>query len=928
MRLDRTIAALAVILACWPFASPISAQTDSATALRQGRIVGRVLDATTGDPIAGAQVSIDGTPFATRTDVTGRYTLSNVPGGSYTLTVRTIGYAAKAISGVMVNGEPAVLDIRMTPSAIEVSAVAVTAEAERGSVSSALEEQRRSNQITNVVTAEQIRKSPDSDAGQAVQRVSGVTVQDGKFVFVRGLGERYTTTSLNGVRIPSPEPERKVVPLDLFPSGLLEGITTGKTFTVDQPGDFSGAQVNLRTREFLAHRMLRLSTTAGFNSAATGLLLPHAPTAGPEWLGFAGADRALPAAARSAGNLTGLTQSQLNDVAASFRNVWASRADEGSPNGSWSLSLGGEDPILGALLNYTGSLTYSYGQEVRRDERRALAVPGVSGGLDRENVFTGMTGRTSVLWGGMLNLSTRLGGTNRLALSNTVTQSGDNEAMHIAGFHNDLSQSLDITRLTFTERRVRSHQLRGDHLIANRHALDWSGALSAVRRLEPDRSDLVYQTTIDSVTGASHPYAWFGGSRSATKTFSDVSETGHEGAINYRHVIGSSDHASALKIGLYYRATDRNADTRAFDILNLALTDQEREQSASVIFDGTYAEQGRFFLAANAALGRYSAADRLIAGYAQGEAALSGRVRLIGGVRVERSRIRVSSTTFDRGDLTTHLQNTDLLPSLGATIRLRETQNLRLSASQTLARPEYRELSPTPALDVLGGQSLRGNPDLRRSLIQNLDARWEWYPTPGQVVSIALFAKRFQAPIERILVQRAGGGEPEVSFANATTAHNYGLELEVRRTLGDVVSVLTPFTLFANATLMRSSIRPGNDSISSLTSDNRPMVGQAKYVLNSGLSYTSSGGSVSATVLYNVVGPRIYEAALAPLPDVYELRRHIVDASVQLPFLAGMVVKLDGKNLLDAPIRLTQGTVDRLYYRTGRVFSLGLSWQP
>jgi TonB-dependent receptor len=537
-----------------------------------------------------------------------------------------------------------------------------------------------------------------------------------------------------------------------------------------------------------------------------------------------------------------------------------------------------------------------------------------------------MTGRTSVLWGGMLNLSTRLGGTNRISLNNTVTQSGDNEALSLAGFHNDLVQTLDITRLTFTERRVRSHQLRGEHLIANRHALDWSAALSSVRRVEPDRSDLVYQTTIDA-SGRSHPYAWFGGSRSATKTFSDVAESGYEGAINYRHQLGSAEQSSALKVGVYYRETDRTADTRAFDILNLGLTDQERRQSAAVIFDGTYAQDGRFFLGANAALGRYAAADRLIAGYLQAEAALGG-VRLIGGARVERSRIRVSSTTFDRGDETSILHNTDLLPSLSATIRVGTTQHLRLSASQTLARPEYRELSPTPALDVLGGQSLRGNPDLRRSLIQNLDARWEWYPTPGQVISVALFAKRFEAPIERILVQRAGGGEPEVTFANATAAHNYGVEVELRRNLGSLAPVLAPFSLFANATVMHSNIRPGNDSLSSLTSSSRPMVGQAKYVLNTGLSYTSMGGGVSATVLYNVVGPRIYEAALAPLPDVFEYRRDIIDASLQLPFISGFDLKLDAKNLLDAPVRLFQGDVERHYYRTGRVFSLGLSWQP
>jgi outer membrane receptor protein involved in Fe transport len=196
------------------------------------------------------------------------------------------------------------------------------------------------------------------------------------------------------------------------------------------------------------------------------------------------------------------------------------------------------------------------------------------------------------------------------------------------------------------------------------------------------------------------------------------------------------------------------------------------------------------------------------------------------------------------------------------------------------------------------------------------------------VVSVAGFAKRFSAPIERVLIQRSDGNEPEATFVNATGASNLGLELEVRRTLGIVSPALVPFTVFANATLMRSTIEPGNDSLASLTSASRPMVGQAGYVVNAGLGYTHPAGRLSATVLYNVVGRRIHEAAIYPLPDVYEEPRQLLDLSLQIPVTANTAVRLDGKNLLDAPYRLTQGTVDRHTYRTGRVFSVGVSWQP
>ncbi len=261
-----------------------------------GRIVGRVVEAGQGAPISGAQVELVGGDAIVVSALDGRFALTGVPVGPATVRVRMIGYAAKLVSGIAVRaGETVAQDISLEPATVEVAEIAVTSEAERGSVSRALDEQRNAVGVVNAVSREQIQRSPDSDAGQAVQRVSGVTVQDGKYVFVRGLGERYTTTSLNGARVPSPEPERKVVPLDMFPSSLIETITTSKTYTPDQSGDFSGAQVDIRTREFPGRRQLSLAVTSGFNTEATRGSVPAAPTSGGEWLALTGAERRLPA---------------------------------------------------------------------------------------------------------------------------------------------------------------------------------------------------------------------------------------------------------------------------------------------------------------------------------------------------------------------------------------------------------------------------------------------------------------------------------------------------------------------------------------------------------------------------------------------------------------------------------------------------------
>src|SRR5690606_25701971 len=238
--------------------------------------------------------------------------------------------------------------------------LAVTAGDARGTVARALELQRNAASIASAVTAEQISRSPDGDAAAAVRRVSGVTVPDGKDVFVRGLGERYTTASLNGARIPSPEPERKVVPLDLFPSGLLETIMTSKTFTPDQPGDFSGAQVDIRTREFPAERVISHSLSIGYNAAATGRTVLAAPAHGLEWLGFGAAERALPAVVARAGNLDPPpSREEISRIVGAFRDVWSAERRNGAPNLSLSASLGGTDPIFGRPIGYLASATYS-----------------------------------------------------------------------------------------------------------------------------------------------------------------------------------------------------------------------------------------------------------------------------------------------------------------------------------------------------------------------------------------------------------------------------------------------------------------------------------------------------------------------------------------------------------------------------------------
>jgi outer membrane receptor protein involved in Fe transport len=250
-----------------------------------------------------------------------------------------------------------------------------------------------------------------------------------------------------------------------------------------------------------------------------------------------------------------------------------------------------------------------------------------------------------------------------------------------------------------------------------------------------------------------------------------------------------------------------------------------------------------------------------------------------------------------------------------------------LSLSRTLARPEYRELSPIKSRDVLNGDDLEGNPNLERTRIENADLRWEWYPTSGEVLSVAVFAKRFDQPIERVY-RAAGANSRFVAYVNAKEASNFGVELEARKDLSFLGSALRPFTLFSNVTLMNSKITLDDSSRAAATNPTRSMVGQAPYVLNLGLTGSTESGAASATLLYNRVGERIDAAGDTPLPDVKELPRNVLDLALRFPIIGALSGRFDAKNLLDAPYETVQGTVTREFYRVGRTFQLGFIWKP
>lgn len=907
---------LAIAAAVVP-ASIVAAQGADAPV---GRITGRVIDTKSGQGIPAAGVQIVGTTIGAQSGVDGRYTIVRVPAGTTTLQVRRIGYGPKTVTGIVVPANGAIeLDISLNSADVQLAAISVTATKEKGTVNEALNQQKNATNAVNAITAEQIARSPDSDAAQAAQRVSGVTVQDGKYLQVRGLGERYTTASLNGARIPSPEPERKVVPLDLFPAGLLQDVTTTKTFTPDQPGDFAGANVNIRTKEFPASRQINYSTSFGANSRVLGQTLPFAPRAGGELLGFANSSRQVPQAIAQANFLGSVPQSQYNQMALQQRNVWNAAPRNGGMNGSFGASTGG-NTIFGKRLGYVVSANYGYTEETRSDERFAVGNQGPNNTVVPLTSVSGTTGRSSVQWGGIANFSKLIGKSSRVSLNTTATRSADNEARTDRGFDENLSDSIARTTLRYVERGVATITGQGEHQIGDRNKTAWSATYASTTRREPDRSDIVYSR------GSNGQYSLLASLDGARRLYFNLNETNNTAQIDHTINVGNVANQNMLKFGAYARATDRTAEAPIYSFISRA-PENIRSQSADVIFGSAQAcaTCNEINVQPIGQAGSYTAQDRTMAGYLMTDWGFGEKVRVIAGARVEQANIDVSSSTQGGFTAAAKLDNTDVLPSLLINTKLTENQNLRFGITRTLARPEYRELAPVTFRDVLGGVSVTGNDKLKRSLIDNVDLRYEAFPNSGEVLSIGVFAKQFDRPIER--VESATSGAYQARFQNALKAVNVGVELEARKQLGFLGEWAMPFTGFSNVTIMRSSVDLDTTTGLTVTDKSRRLVGQAPFVVNAGLSYSSESGRTNATILYNVVGDRIYAAGVTPLPNIVEKSRQVVDLSLRFPVMGSLAARVDARNLLDARYRFMQGNLEREGYNSGRTFSVGFSWQ-
>lgn len=912
-------------------AQPLSAQT--------GSIVGRVLNGQTAEPVVSAQVFVvDGA--GSLSDLDGRYIIRNVPVGTVDLQVQVIGFAAKTITGVTVtDGQTTTIDVTVEPSAIALEGITVSAAVERGSTTSLLTERARASVVQDAIGADQISRSPDGDAAEALKRVPGLSVVDGKFAYVRGLGERYSSTTLNGSPLASPVPDKKVIPLDLFPSGFLESIVTSKSYSPDQPGDYAGGLVQLKTRSFPSERVLSFSVSGGWNSTSTfadGLGYAGGDL---DFLGFDDGTRDLPSAIPLDRPLnTGyFATGDLYELGRSFTGDWGPTAQTSlPPNGSLGISYGddigiGDDQRFG----FIASVNYSSSHTIKTDVvERVFASAGVD---DPEVDYSGEITERSVTLGGMLNATYQFAPTQEIKLSTVYNHIGDDIARSLTGFNLDSNTDQLNTRLQYLSQSMINAQLSGEHLLSflNDATFDWRGGLSKAVRFEPNTREVLYRETEDG------RFLFDTFIQSGSVFHQDMNDDGTSAGANLKLPFEFRDLPSSFSVGGSFDRRTRDNYTRRFRYLpapGAVLGDEFREQQPNDLFQPSNVGPAGFIIQEGTFPGdNYDAEETITGVYAKTDLELLPRLRLSGGVRYETTAQRVDPRYFfdtDQEPLEgADQEEQDLLPALNLTFAVTDAVNLRASASRTLARPQLRELAPFGFADYAGGFLVAGNPQLGRSLVQNYDLRWEWFPTPSAVFAISGFYKKFDEPIEVLVLPSS---ELIKSWVNADGATNYGAEFEIRSDLGFLGEGLENLSFNGNVTVVTSDVQTGNDAriyvpgvgptTIAVVDRERALQGQSPYVANFGLSWFDPATSWSASFLFNRFGNRIDAVGGQGTPDILEEARNQLDVVVEAPIGAGWKAKLSASRLLGNEVRYIQGGGLVRGYDRGRAISFGLSW--
>ncbi len=898
----------------------------------KGAIVGVVTDSKFSEAIIEAQITVIGRKEKTFTDPDGKFRLE-LPPGVYNIRIAYEMHQPTRIDKIRVEaGKLEQVDAQLTPDESAVETVVIEEEADKTSLEGQSLERKRSAVVSDGVGRAEIARTPDRNAAEAARRVVGASIVDGRFVYVRGLGERYSNALLNGTPLPSPEPDRQTVPLDLFPSLVLDSVTITKQFTPDMPGDFAGGSVRIFTREFPRERLFQISLTGGYNTEATFRDRLSYPGSKTDWLGFDNGARTLPSDIPKS-RITSSDPEQQLQWGKRLNSFMSTRRKLTPPNHGLSVVLG-DSFKLGGQRKLGALAAFSYGRsyQIRHNQVRNYGAGDLFSGRPGVRVtdsFEGDQGIDSVRWGAFGTLTYEASKHSKLGLSLLRSQSADDSASQLEGSFEGTPGVFHPIHLEYISRSLNFAQLRGTHDFPslNRMQIEWNLAISQATRDQPDTRDISYFKNEEG-DPRGPGYLWAPNVQSGFHFFGRQTEKRYAGGLDITQPLTKNEaQETKLKLGTLITSRDRFSTSRRF------VYDQPRNPSAEyqqyafcpgttwqdrcpdILFRNRNVQNGWLSLRESTQrFDEYTAGLDVYAAYAMLDSQIHKRFRAIGGARLEATRPEFSAyDPFDRVNTTIRsgINSTDVLPALSLVFAASDKSNVRLGASQTVARPQLRETTPFRSSAYTAEYPIQGNPDLKLTKITNLDLRFEHFPTLRQVLAVSVFFKHFQDPIENKIIPGAAPGL--LTYANVDSANLFGAELEARKTLDFIGPFFEDFMLIGNVTLAKSSVDLGEDA-GVATSQKRPMAFQSPYVVNLSLDYSNDGSGTDVRVLYNVFGPRLVGVGSQGIPDVYELPRHVVDLSIAQKLSKHFDLKLTGQNILGVPVifGLRDAT---LYYR-------------
>ena len=921
---------------------PRTASETPAAEQGSGVLVGRVVSTEDGSPVAGARVFVSGTPVEARTGEDGRFRVE-VPTGQYAVSVLHSEFATRTVDDVPIEQDSQTeRNFELPPAGLELAEYVVVEPYIQGSVTSVIAEQRETSGVANIIGTEQFSRAGDGDAGSALARVTGLTLVGGEFIYVRGLGERYSSTLLNGANVPSPDPTRKVVPLDLFPTGVIESIRVQKSYSPEMPGDFGGGVVEIRTRGIPEEDFLEMSLSVGGRQGTTfkdGLTYEGGDR---DFLGMDDGTRELPGpiaeVIADGGTITeqnivnpdGLTPEEIEALGESFPVIY--EVDRRKVGPDLGLSIEG-----GKLFDFsddwtagvTTAVMWSDSYQTRTEQRQSF-VPLGDGSLRPNDDYEIERSTRDIELSGFLTAGLQYTENHRINLTSMLLRQTQDETFIQEGYNLDEDGIVRFTEMEWEERELLSHQLRGEHTFGflGDTLLEWDYADSRARRDVPDQRRYRYDPDSES------DFIFSRRSDNIVRRFSYLVDDATDYGIDLKVPFGAGWFSGNVSVG--GRRLDKSRDSSIrrfqFDGVNRIPFDVRRNLNPEEFFNPEFiGPDGIEIKDSTRETDNYTAQLEVDARYANLDMTFFERLRLTAGMRVEDWSQNV--TTFQllnpqATPVVADLSAEDRLPAFSATWYLTQNQQIRASYAETIVRPDFKELSPAPFTDPVLNREVIGNAELVPSDIEHMDLRWEYYPEPSELISVGLFYKSIVNPIE---VTVEAGVEQRLTYANADEAENYGVELEWRKSLGffgdflGIESVWDRLYVAGNYSWIESEIFI--EDLGILTNETRPLQGQSPYVANLQIGYDDEERDFSATMLFNMVGERIVEVGVLGAPDKKEQPTPDLDLVFQWRMFDLFDFKAEFGNLLDSEFEVRQGEEITQRYKRGREFSLGVSWE-